>query len=36
VTSGTLIIWPLSRSGHGTHRPSLDGFVQSAGSGMNC
>jgi len=36
VTSGTLVIWSLSRSDHDTRRPCLDGFVRSAGSGMNC
>jgi len=36
VTSGTLVIWSLSHSDHGTRMPYLDGFVRSAGSGMNC
>jgi len=36
VTLGTLVIWSLSRSDHGTRMPCLDGFVWSAGSDMNC
>jgi len=35
VTSGTLVIWSLSRSDHSTSMPCSDGFVQSADSGMN-
>jgi len=35
VTSGTLVIWSLSHSDHGTRRPCLDGFVRSAGFSMN-
>jgi len=35
VTSGTLVIWSLSRSDHGTRILYPYGFIQSAGSGMN-
>jgi len=36
VTSGTLVIWSLSRSDHGTRMPCSDGFGRSVGSSMNC
>jgi len=36
VTLGTLVIWSLSPSDHGTRMPCADGFVRSAGYGMNC
>jgi len=36
VTSGTLVIWSLSRLDNGTRMPSPNGFDWSAGSSMNC
>ena len=36
MTSGTLVIWSLSRLDNGTRRPCPDGFNWSAGSSMNC
>ena len=36
MTSGTLVIWSLSRSDHGTRMLCSDGFNWRAGSDMNC
>ena len=36
MTSGTLVIWLLSRLDNGIRRPCPDGFDWSAGSSMNC
>jgi len=30
-----LVIWSLARSDHGTRMPGSDGFIWSAGFGMN-
>jgi len=32
----TLVIWSLSHSNNSTCMPCSDGFVQSAGSSMDC
>jgi len=36
MTTGTLIIWSLFCSDHGTRMPYSDRFGRSSGSGMNC
>ena len=35
MTTGTLVIWSLSRLNHGTRMPRSDGFDRSASSGTN-
>ena len=36
MTSGTLVIWSLSRLNNGTRMTCPDGFDWGAGSSMNC